>query len=231
MPYNTGGSGDPLDGMVLTPYTLPGQAYSEYNLGVSCALRPAPSCPRRLATATMFPFLWANVRRSYSIRCADMNSTLHALILTLCFPGEYTSWATGSASTTRSTGSSLPVVTLQILSAVWRGAHDPIQQMFCRSERSCGSRHTEETMRRVSSFGARARTDHLIWLLLCSGCAEPNDLVSDTAEMADPQLDCTAANSCPNRPPSQGNTDPIHNLMVRLTVIFACGRHVACRWP
>jgi hypothetical protein len=35
LPYNTGGAGDQLDGMVLTPYTLPGQAYSEYNLGLS----------------------------------------------------------------------------------------------------------------------------------------------------------------------------------------------------
>ena len=38
LPYNTGGAGDPLDGMVLTPYTLPGQAYQQYNLGLSCAL-------------------------------------------------------------------------------------------------------------------------------------------------------------------------------------------------
>ena len=39
LPYNTGGAGDRLDGMVLTPYTLPGQAYSQYNLGLSCAPR------------------------------------------------------------------------------------------------------------------------------------------------------------------------------------------------
>ncbi len=45
LPYNTGGSGDSLDGMVLTPYTLPGQAYSEYNLGVSCALYAVPVSP------------------------------------------------------------------------------------------------------------------------------------------------------------------------------------------
>ena len=40
-------------------------------------------------------------------------------------------------------------------------------------------------------------------------------MVSDTAEMANPQFDCTAVNSCPNRPVGQGTTDPIHNIMVR----------------
>lgn len=44
LPYNTGGAGDNLDGMVLTPYTLPGQAYSQYNLGLSCAPRALLSC-------------------------------------------------------------------------------------------------------------------------------------------------------------------------------------------
>ncbi len=54
-------------------------------------------------------------------------------------------------------------------------------------------------------------------------------MVSDTAEMAEPQLDCTAVNSCPNRPAGQGTTDPIHNLMVRLTMVSVCGQHVAHR--
>ena len=49
----------------------------------------------------------------------------------------------------------------------------------------------------------------------CSGCTEPNDVVGDTAEMANPQFDCSPVNSCPNRPDGQGTTDPIHNIMVR----------------
>ncbi len=48
LPYNTGGAGDRLDGMVLSPYTLPGQAYSQYNLGLSCA-------PTRLAPPSSKP--------------------------------------------------------------------------------------------------------------------------------------------------------------------------------
>ena len=50
-------------------------------------------------------------------------------------------------------------------------------------------------------------------------------MVSDTAEMANPQFDCTAVNSCPNRPAEQGAQDPIHNIMVRPH----CLRLSACR--
>ena len=39
--------------------------------------------------------------------------------------------------------------------------------------------------------------------------------MADTPEMAEPLYECTAVNSCPSRPAGQGNTDPIHNYMVR----------------
>jgi len=54
-----------------------------------------------------------------------------------------------------------------------------------------------------------------VFAAFCSGCTEPNDVVTDTPEMANPQFDCVAVNSCPNRPSGQGTTDPIHNIMVR----------------
>ncbi len=53
LPYNTGGSGDKLDGMVLSPYTLPGQAYSQYNLGLSCAPTRACTLPCRPDAASI----------------------------------------------------------------------------------------------------------------------------------------------------------------------------------
>ena len=64
---------------------------------------------------------------------------------------------------------------------------------------------------------ARALVLNMAGLLHCSGCTEPNDVVTDTPEMANPQFDCVAVNSCPNRPSGQGTTDPIHNIMVRVT--------------
>ena len=33
--------------------------------------------------------------------------------------------------------------------------------------------------------------------------------------MAQPVYECTATNSCPGRPTSQGDQDPIHNYMAR----------------
>ena len=66
LPYNTGGSGDKLDGMVLSPYTLPGQAYSQYNLGLSCAPHRAWLCPAVLTPPPILPLAPLVTGCSYS---------------------------------------------------------------------------------------------------------------------------------------------------------------------
>ena len=53
------------------------------------------------------------------------------------------------------------------------------------------------------------------------GCSEPNDGISDTPEQAEPDYSCQPMNSCPNRPPGQGDTDPINNYMVSSCVLPA----------
>ncbi len=45
--------------------------------------------------------------------------------------------------------------------------------------------------------------------------------------MAQPVYECTATNSCPGRPASQGIQDPIHNYMVRPRVPTMLG--LTCR--
>jgi hypothetical protein len=61
-PFDTQGSSQPLDGMVLNPYSMPGGAYSGFNLGMSAVHEAGCACA---ACMLMMLFMICEIYKHY----------------------------------------------------------------------------------------------------------------------------------------------------------------------